>query len=50
LIADGTFSFSGMMLAIHGTASLIVLIWFLHSEFNLHWRRLIPTSLHQNSI
>jgi len=50
LIADGTFSFSGMMLAIHGTASLIVLIWFLHSEFNLHWRRLIPTSFHQNSI
>lgn len=39
LIADGTTTFGGMMLAVHGTATLIVIIWYLHTEFNLHWRR-----------
>jgi lipopolysaccharide export system permease protein len=43
LIADGTASFSGMMIIVHGTATLIVLAWYLHTEFNLHWRRLIPS-------
>jgi lipopolysaccharide export system permease protein len=40
LIADGIATFGGMMLAVHGTATLIVLIWYLHSEIKLHWRRL----------
>ena len=43
LIADGSASFSGMMLIVHGTATLIVMAWYLHTEFNLHWRRLIPS-------
>ena len=43
LIADGTVTFGGMMLIVHGTSTLIVLIWYLHTEFNLHWRRLIPS-------
>ena len=43
LIADGTFTFGDMMLTVHGTGTLIVLIWYLHTEFNLHWRRLIPS-------
>ena len=43
LIADGMISFGVMMLLLHGTASLIILIWYLHTEFNLHWRRFIPT-------
>lgn len=43
LIADGTVTFGDMMLTVHGTGTLIVLIWYLHTEFNLHWRRLIPS-------
>jgi lipopolysaccharide export system permease protein len=43
LIADGTVSFPGMMLGVHGTATVIVLVWYLHTEFNLHWRRLLPS-------
>ena len=41
-VADGVFSLGGMMLAVHGTATLIVLLWYLQSEYNLHWRRLLP--------
>jgi lipopolysaccharide export system permease protein len=41
LIADGTVSFFSMMLIVHGTASMIVIIWYLHTEFNLHWRRFV---------
>jgi hypothetical protein len=49
LIADGTASFGGMMLSVHGTAVLIVIIWYLHTEYNLHWRRFVasPMSQHQ---
>ncbi len=43
LIADGSLSFSFMFLAVHGSASLIVLIWYLHTEFNIEWRRLSPS-------
>ena len=43
LIADGTATFSGMMLTVHGTAALIVIIWYLHTEFNLHWRRFVSS-------
>jgi lipopolysaccharide export system permease protein len=43
LIADGTVTFGGMMMAVHGTATLIVILWYLHTEFNLHWRRFIPS-------
>ena len=48
LIADGTATFSGMMLAVHGTATFIVIIWYLHTEFNLHWRRFVPSTVPQN--
>ena len=48
LIADGTATFSGMMLAVHGTATFIVIIWYLHTEFNLHWRRFVPFPVPQN--
>jgi lipopolysaccharide export system permease protein len=43
LIADGTVTLTGMMLLVHGTATIIVIIWYLHTEFNLHWRRLLPS-------
>jgi len=43
LIADGTVTLTGMMLLVHGTATLIVVMWYLHTEFNLHWRRLLPS-------
>jgi lipopolysaccharide export system permease protein len=48
LIADGTSSFGGMMLTVHGTATVIVIVWYLHTEFNLHWRRFVssPTPQH----
>lgn len=42
LIADGTFTFYGMMLTVHGTAIAIVVVWYLHTEFNLHWRKFLP--------
>jgi lipopolysaccharide export system permease protein len=45
LIADGAFTFTGMMLAIHGIAISIVIIWYLHKEFNLHWKRFIPRTI-----
>jgi lipopolysaccharide export system permease protein len=48
LIADGTATFGGMMLTVHGTATLIVIIWYLHAEFNLHWRRFVPSPRPQN--
>jgi lipopolysaccharide export system permease protein len=44
LIADGTFTFAGMMLTIHGTAIALVLILYLHAEFNLNWRRFFSMS------
>jgi len=47
LIADGTATFGSMMLTVHGTATLIVIIWYLHTEFNLHWRRFIPSPMPQ---
>ena len=43
LIADGTFSIGEMMLSVHGTAAMIAITWFLHGEFNLHWRRFNPS-------
>jgi lipopolysaccharide export system permease protein len=43
LIADGTVSMFSMMLIVHGTATVIVIIWYLHTEFNLHWRRFMPS-------
>jgi lipopolysaccharide export system permease protein len=49
LIADGTFSFTGMMFSIHGTAFLIIAIWYLHTEFNLNWRRFMPIANHSPS-
>lgn len=39
LIADGTFTFPGMMMSVHGTAMTVVLILYLHSEYNLQWKR-----------
>jgi lipopolysaccharide export system permease protein len=48
LIADGTATFGGMMLTVHGTATLIVIIWYLHTEFNLHWRRFVSSPMPQN--
>lgn len=45
MIANQTVGFGSMMLAVHGTALLIVTIWFLHTEFNLHWKRLMPSSV-----
>ena len=48
LIADGTATFGGMMLAVHGTATLIVILWYLHTEFNLHWRRFVSSPMPQN--
>jgi hypothetical protein len=48
LIDDGTVTFGGMMLTVHGTAALIVIIWYLHTEFNLHWRRFVSSPMHQN--
>jgi lipopolysaccharide export system permease protein len=45
LIADSTASFGGMMLSVHGTAVLIVIIWYLHTEFNLHWRRFVASPM-----
>jgi lipopolysaccharide export system permease protein len=48
LIADGTATFGGMMLAVHGTAALIAIIWYLHTEYNLHWRRFVVSSMTQN--
>ena len=41
-VADGVFSLGGMMLAVHGTATLIVVMWYLQTEYNLHWKRLWP--------
>jgi hypothetical protein len=29
-----------MMLAVHGTATLIVVMWYLQTEYNFHWKRL----------
>lgn len=49
LIADGTFSFTSMMFSIHGTAFLIIAIWYLHTEFNLNWRRFMPIANHSPS-
>jgi lipopolysaccharide export system permease protein len=43
LIADGTFSLPFMVITVHGTATLIVMIWYAHTEFNLHWRRFLPS-------
>lgn len=43
LIADGTVSMPTMIVSVHGTASLVAIIWYLHTEFNLHWRRLLPS-------
>ena len=43
LIANQTFGFGESMLAVHGTATLIVVIWYLHTEYNLHWRRRLPS-------
>jgi lipopolysaccharide export system permease protein len=43
LIADGSFSLTGMMVTVHGTAMIIVLVWYLHTEFNLHWKRFIKS-------
>lgn len=43
LIADGSVSFFSMMLTVHGTATVIVIIWYSHTEFNLHWRRFVPS-------
>jgi lipopolysaccharide export system permease protein len=48
LIADGTVTLTGMMLLVHGTATIIVIIWYLHTEFNLHWRRLLPSPVLPN--
>jgi lipopolysaccharide export system permease protein len=48
LIADGTASFGGMMLSVHGTAVLIVIIWYLHTEYNLHWRRFVASPMPQH--
>ena len=48
LIADGTATFGGMMLAVHGAATLIVILWYLHTEFNLHWRRFVSSPSPQN--
>ena len=42
LIADGAFTFTGLMFAIHGTAIAIVIIWYLHKEFNFHLKRFLP--------
>lgn len=39
LIADGTVSMPTMIASVHGTASLLALLWYLHTEYNLHWRR-----------
>ena len=41
-------TFGGMMLAVHGTATLIVILWYLHTEFNLHWRRFVSSPMPQN--
>lgn len=41
LISEGSFSLTGMMLTIHGVAIAIVTLWYLHTEFNLHWKRFI---------
>jgi len=29
-------------LTVHGTAIAIVVVWYLHTEFNLHWRKFLP--------
>lgn len=42
MIANQTVGFVEMLLTVHGTAALITVIWYLHTEYNLHWRRLIP--------
>ena len=47
-IADGTATFGGMMLAVHGTATVIVILWYLHTEFNLHWRKFVSSPSPQN--
>jgi lipopolysaccharide export system permease protein len=43
MIANQTFGFGESMLVVHGTATICVLIWYLHTEYNLHWRRLLPS-------
>lgn len=43
MIANQTFGFGESMFVVHGTATLIVVFWFLHTEYNLHWRRLLPS-------
>ena len=43
MIANQTFEFGESMLVVHGTATLFVVIWYLHTEYNLHWRRLLPS-------
>jgi lipopolysaccharide export system permease protein len=42
LIADGAFTFTGLMFAIHGTAIAIVIIWYVHKEFNFHLKIFLP--------
>jgi lipopolysaccharide export system permease protein len=48
LIADGTATFGGMMITVHGTATLIVVVWYLHTEYNLHWRRFVAPAKTQH--
>lgn len=43
MIANQTFGFGESMLVVHGTATAIVVFWYLHTEFNLHWRRFRPS-------
>lgn len=43
LIASQSVGFYEMMISVHGTTLLILVLWFLHTEFNLHWRRFLPS-------
>lgn len=45
LIANQTFAFGQSMLAIHGTVTLLIVIWYLHTECNFDWRRLLPSTI-----
>lgn len=45
MIANQSVQFSSMMLAVHGTAAAIVIVWFLHTEFNLHWKKLLSVPM-----
>jgi len=43
LIASQSVGFYQMIFAVHGTALMVLVFWYLHTEFNLHWRRFLPS-------